>query len=178
MANLTKKLSMYYSLLYAILEGTSAFLQIRRDDLDGVLYPIDRGRQFKVVLYDNVPAGAGFMEKVIDNFRDILLEAASITSSCTCGYDTACPACMQNIHNQFVSEYLDRGLAFELIIYILNRDFGHVYKIRDVQTFINSLTEILLPKPKDSKLKFQMEDRPWHLELDKNTGETIVCFKT
>jgi len=178
MANLTKKLSMYYSLLYAILEGTSAFLQIRRDDLDGVLYPIDRGRQFKVVLYDNVPAGAGFMEKVIDNFRDILLEAASITSSCACGYDTACPACMQNIHNQFVSEYLDRGLAFELIIYILNRDFGHVYKIRDVQTFINSLTEILLPKPKDSKLKFQMEDRPWHLELDKNTGETIVCFKT
>ena len=178
MANLTKKLSVYYSLLYAILEGTSAFLQIKRDDLDGVLYPIDKGRQFKLVLYDNVPAGAGFMEKVIDNFKDILLEAASITSGCTCGYNTACPACIQNIHNQFVSEYLDRGLAFELIIHILNRDFGHVYKIRDVQAFIDSLTEILSPKSRDTELQFQMEDKPWHLRIDKNTGETRLSFGT
>ncbi|MFA7168410.1 MAG: DEAD/DEAH box helicase, partial [Sphaerochaetaceae bacterium] len=57
----------WISLLYALLDGLSTALGVNRDDLDGVLYPgRDKLSEPALVLFDNVPGGAGHVKRAIE----------------------------------------------------------------------------------------------------------------
>ena len=100
--------SFWFSLLYAILEGTSHGLGIRREDLDGCLYPSEEG--MLLVLFDNVPGGAGHVKRLMDekNFREVLKCTLSRVNDCSCGLETSCYGCLRNYQNQFCHELLKR----------------------------------------------------------------------
>ncbi|MDI3543596.1 MAG: hypothetical protein PWP57_1201, partial [Candidatus Atribacteria bacterium] len=107
--------SFYPSLLYAILEGTSQALGIRREDLDGCLYPSEEGA--KLILFDNVPGGAGHVKRLMDkeNFNDVLDSALARVKNCSCGLETSCYGCLRNYQNQFCHEHLKRGIVLEFL---------------------------------------------------------------
>ncbi len=108
-------LSFWYSLLYAILEGASQALGIRRQDLDGCLYPYE-GR-IALVLFDDVPGGAGHVERIIDkqNLYEVLQNTLGRVKNCTCGPETSCYGCLRNYRNQFCHEQLKRGIVLDFL---------------------------------------------------------------
>ena len=107
--------SFWYSLLYAVLEAASQALGIRRQDLNGCLYPYE-GR-IALVLFDNVPGGAGYVKRIMDeqNIYEVLKSALDRVKNCTCGPETSCYGCLRNYQNQFCHEQLKRGIIVEFL---------------------------------------------------------------
>ncbi len=110
--------SFWLSLLYALIEGASQSLGIRRRDLDGCLYP--RAGRPGVVLFDTVPGGAGHVKRLMDekNFQQALLAAkVRLEPSKTheCGEETSCYGCLRTYENQFCHEQLRRGPVLEFL---------------------------------------------------------------
>lgn len=106
-------LSFWLSLLYAIIHGASHRLQIERRDIDGVLFPRSVGSTWEqtIVLYDNVPGGAGHVKKIKENLIEVLQEARRILNCIDCAPDTSCYHCLRDFNNQFFHQYLKRDQA-------------------------------------------------------------------
>lgn len=107
--------SFWFSLLYAILEGVSDALGIKRQDIDGCLYPSEEG--IMLILFDNVPGGAGHVKRLMDyeNLNEVLRSALYRVKNCSCGPETSCYGCLRNYQNQFCHEQLKRGLVLEFL---------------------------------------------------------------
>jgi len=102
----------WYTLLYALLQGASRALQIERQDIDGLLYPINTGDNnwsYSIVLYDTVPGGAGHVAEIRQRLTEVVREAYQIVSTCDCAPNTSCVHCLRDYYNQTVYEYLERG---------------------------------------------------------------------
>lgn len=109
-----------YSFLYALIQGACRALQIERQDIDGLLYPFrplegHSDYEISLVLYDNVPGGAGHVKDIQENFARVVDEAYQIVSSCDCAPNTSCARCLRDYNNQFFYEYLKRGEAKEFL---------------------------------------------------------------
>lgn len=102
------------SLMYALLEGSSASQGIRRSDIDGTLYYRTWGETPSIILFDAVPGGAGHVENIKDHLRDAIFEAYRKVSKCECGTDTSCYNCLRNYSNQRVHDVIQRGFAMQL----------------------------------------------------------------
>lgn len=111
----------WFSMLYAVLEGTSQALGIRRQDLDGCLYPYKD--KIVIVLFDNVPGGAGHVKRLIEeqNLHEVLKNALERVKKCTCGEETSCYGCLRNYQNQFCHEQLKRGIINKFLSINLER---------------------------------------------------------
>lgn len=107
----TPDYELWLSVLYALLEGASETLGIRRDDLDGTLYRYTGGLPPAVVLFDNVPGGAGHVRRIADELRTVCLAAWERVNECECGEETSCYECLRNFRNQPYHDRLHRGLA-------------------------------------------------------------------
>lgn len=104
--------SFWLSLMYALLQGASHALQIERRDIDGVLLPISQGNygwEQSVVLYDNVPGGAGHVKRIHDNFSQVIREALNIVNCLDCAPETSCYHCLRDYGNQVYHQFLSRG---------------------------------------------------------------------
>ena len=110
---------LWLSLLYALLEGASESLGIRRDDLDGTLYRYSAGIAPALVLYDNVPGGAGHVRRIADELKDVFLAAWERVDQCECGEETSCYECLRNYRNQYYHDQLKRGLARDFLSSVL-----------------------------------------------------------
>ncbi len=121
-----RDLGFWYSLLYALLEGSSQSLEIDRQDLDGVLYPY-AGDLSKpaLILFDDVPGGAGHVRRIAAN-QESLIDVFKVSLEklelCNCGgneRDTSCYGCLRNYRNQFCHDQLKRGPIIDFISAIL-----------------------------------------------------------
>ncbi|MCX7704455.1 MAG: DUF1998 domain-containing protein, partial [Planctomycetota bacterium] len=110
-----KDCSFWFSLLYAILEGASQALGIRRQDLDGCLCPSGEG--FMLILFDNVPGGAGLVKRLMnkENLNDVLKGTLSRVKNCSCGLETSCYGCLRNYQNQFCHKLLKRKTVLDFL---------------------------------------------------------------
>jgi len=106
---------LWLSVLYAVLEGASETLDIRRDDLDGTLYRYSADIAPALVLYDNVPGGAGHVRRVADELTDVFLTAWKRVDGCECGEETSCYECLRNFRNQPFHDLLKRGLTRDFL---------------------------------------------------------------
>lgn len=104
-----------FSLLYALLDGASHALEIRRDDIDGTIYPQGLGEPPALILYDNVPGGAGHVKRIHENLRPVVEAALDRVARCECGEETSCYNCLRNYRNQFFHDILQRGSAIKLL---------------------------------------------------------------
>ncbi len=98
----------YLSLVYALLEGAARVIQVPRAELDGLYRPYAQG-DYEIVIYDNVPGGAGYNQQIWDNFPEVLQTAYEILDGCKCG--KSCYDCLRTYSNQRFHEQLDRHLA-------------------------------------------------------------------
>ena len=104
-----------YSLMYALLDGASEELGIRRNDIDGTLYFHQYGEPPSIIIYDNVPGGAGHVERVKKNLQLVAKTAFQNVDNCKCGNNTSCYNCLRNYNNQFFHDELQRGYALEIL---------------------------------------------------------------
>jgi hypothetical protein len=102
-----------YSLSYAIVEGASEILEIPSSDLNTTVTHLSAEDVLpSIVLYDNVPGGAGLVARLEDErVLRTTLEAAldRVGGACKCGEDTSCYSCLRSYRNQFAHSHLRRG---------------------------------------------------------------------
>lgn len=112
------------STLYALLEGISIAFNIERRDIDGLIIR-NENLDYNLIIYDNVPGGAGHVKRLKD---DITLKAAlraayqKVNQNC-CEENTSCYNCLRNYYNQKYHKILSRMSAKEGIKYILNEKY-------------------------------------------------------
>ncbi len=105
-----------WSILFALLEGASHALGIRRDDLDGTLYQQGGGGQSpSLILFDNVPGGAGHVQRVATELPATLQAAYGRVNKDCCGAETSCNECLRNFRNQPFHKELKRGVARDFL---------------------------------------------------------------
>ena len=109
-----------YSVAYALLLGTSDILEIPDNDLNVTIAGSDKEFESAVILYDNVPGGAGLVAQLEqeDVFKSVL-QAARKRVAGGCGCDSSCYGCLRNYRNQFAHSNLDRVRAHAIIEYQL-----------------------------------------------------------
>jgi len=110
----------WWSVAYAILEGATSALGVKRDDLDVTLRPVGGGGQ-SVFLFDTVPGGAGHVVRIHEHLGLSLRHALSRVASCSCEETTSCYECLRTFGNQRLHSYLERGTAKRF----LERALGH-----------------------------------------------------
>jgi len=110
---------LWLSVLYALLEGASEALGIRRADLDGTLYPYTTDVAPALVLFDNVPGGAGHVRRIATELPDVFRAAWQRVDRCKCGEETSCYECLRNYRNQHFHDQLKRGLVRDFLHHLL-----------------------------------------------------------
>ncbi len=117
----------WLSLMYAILGGMTDALHIDHGDIDGVIRPEPEGGGIlqEVVIFDNVPGGAGHALR-LENRDDLILalEAAlDRVQNCPnqCGDDSSCYGCLRHFRNQFLHDQLARGSVRDYLAKLLER---------------------------------------------------------
>lgn len=111
----------WWSTLYALLEGAAAALEIARDDLDGTV-SFGIARAPSLVLFDDVPGGAGHVRRVMDHLPDVLQVAYRRVRNCECGPETSCYRCLRTFRNQRIHDQLRRGPVADLLERLLGAD--------------------------------------------------------
>lgn len=108
------------SVLFAILEGISMTFNIERNDIGGLIYSVENGKPYDLILYDAVAGGAGQVKRLKDNSLIEVLENAlrKVSQDC-CAEDTSCYNCLRNYNNQRLHNHIKRGLAKEALTDIL-----------------------------------------------------------
>lgn len=112
--------STWRSVLYALLEGASAGLGIRRDDIDGTLRFVDTTNAPRLVLFDTVPGGAGHTKRIADHLVEVFRSALERVDRDCCGPETSCYECLRSYYNQIYHAELERGKARDFLRKLLN----------------------------------------------------------
>jgi hypothetical protein len=104
-----------YSIAYALVEGAASdqVLQIPSNDLSATVgYAREEHAIPPIILYDNVPGGAGLVAR-LENDKVLMscLEAARqrVAGKCGCDEETSCYGCLRSYRNQFAHQSLRRG---------------------------------------------------------------------
>ena len=126
----------YLSVMYAILEGASAALDISRNDISGCVTADNQ-----IILYDDTPGGSGFVKYIFGNLQEVLEKAKEkVNGSCGCTAETSCYGCLRNYGNQFYHDILSRGLAYKYLDWLLNDVVEHstVEKVAEKQPAVKT----------------------------------------
>ena len=105
-----------YSLGFAILLGASETLDVPNTDLNVTITGDATTDQAAIVLYDNVPGGAGLVAQLErENIFEEMLGMALERVQGDCGCDSSCYGCLRSYRNQFSHPHLDRKRAWKFL---------------------------------------------------------------
>ncbi len=104
----------WWSAAYAIAEGASMALGIKREDIDIAVRGIVGGGQ-SVFLFDSVPGGAGHTVRIHQHLGLVLQDALRRVKDCSCEEETSCYECLRTFSNQRLHARLSRGAAKEFL---------------------------------------------------------------
>jgi hypothetical protein len=113
-----------FALAYALVEGAAETLDVPSTDLSAtVAYARDQAIP-PIVLFDNVPGGAGLVAR-LEN-KDTLkkcLDAAKerVSGKCGCRKEDSCYGCLRNYRNQFAHAHIERGVALQYLESVLSQ---------------------------------------------------------
>ncbi len=114
-----------YSVAYALLEGTAETLEVPTSDLSVTVKQSEIGSDMpEIVIYDNVPGGAGLVARLEDSavLRECLeIAHHRVSGICGCAEATSCEGCLRSYANQFAHARLSRGPAKEFLADALSR---------------------------------------------------------
>ena len=101
-----------FSLAYAVVEGAADVLEVPSIDLSATIAYDERYDIPPIILYDNVPGGAGLVarlerEETLRHCLEAALER--VGGNCGCDEDTSCYGCLRAYRNQFAHQHLQRG---------------------------------------------------------------------
>jgi hypothetical protein len=105
-------LDFWRSITYALLAGSAQIIDVPRSELDGLFRPLENG-ETEIVIYDNVPGGAGYSKRIAQYFPEILTRTYELMESCTCS--SSCYDCLRTYTNQLFHHQLDRTLILDFL---------------------------------------------------------------
>ena len=109
------------SFMYAFLEGACEALEIERTDLNALL-EVNLGEEsYDILIYDDVPGGAGLVKRLMSKESIVAtLEAAmrKVSQTC-CDEGTSCYNCLRSYYNQGYHSLLKRRLARDFVAGLL-----------------------------------------------------------
>jgi hypothetical protein len=140
------------SVLYALLYAICRTLDIEDNDISGCLIHNESGENtnFRLVIYDNVPGGAGQVKRILDNDGKNLravLESAYDKMQCEC--DTSCYKCLRTYENQYYHSILSHKKASD---------------------FLKDYQGVVTPTQPDSDTTLKLKFSPSKLHFDPNSG--------
>ncbi len=112
-----------HSLAYSLLEGAAQTLDVPATDISVTVQCREPGAMPGVILYDNVPGGAGLVARLEDSetFRESLIAAHTrVAGACGCDEDTSCYGCLRSYRNQYAHPHLRRGPVARYLTWILD----------------------------------------------------------
>lgn len=109
-----------YSVAYAVLFGAAETLDVPDTDLNVTITAGTSTGRPAIVLYDNVPGGAGLVAQLehAEIFWEVLANASERVQG-NCGCDSSCYGCLRSYRNQFAHPHLERRTALQFIEPIL-----------------------------------------------------------
>lgn len=99
-------LKFWLSLTSALLAAAAQVIDVPRTELGGLFVPLADQRA-EIVIYDDVPGGAGYSRRIANRFDEVLKKAYEIVSSCAC--ETSCYDCLRTYSNQPFHAQLNRN---------------------------------------------------------------------
>src|SRR5579883_1568209 len=114
-----------FSLAYALVEGAadSTVLEVPSVDLSATVSHSDQHAIPPIVLYDNVPGGAGLVARLEkEEVLKACLQAAlkRVEGGCGCALETSCYGCLRTYRNQFAHQFLQRGPVHQYLSSVLS----------------------------------------------------------
>ena len=105
-----------YSVAYAVLLGAAETLNVPDTDLNVTITSGANPYETAIILYDNVPGGAGLVAQLEREsvFNEVLSNACERVRG-NCGCDSSCYGCLRSYRNQFAHSHLDRKQALEIL---------------------------------------------------------------
>lgn len=94
---------------WALALTAADMLEIPSMELGATFYP--NGASNAILIYDNVPGGAGHAYRLRDCVRELIELAWQRVNNCTCGETTCCYGCLATYTNQALHEKLSRAGA-------------------------------------------------------------------
>ena len=113
-----------YSLAYALVEGAAEVLEVPSTDLSATVAHSGQYHVPPIILYDNVPGGAGLVARLEgEAVLKACLEAAQkrVSGNCGCDESTSCYGCLRSYRNQFAHQYLQRGPVIHYLEALLSK---------------------------------------------------------
>ena len=113
-----------YSLAYAMVEGAAEVLEVPSIDLSATVAHMGKYPVPPIILYDNVPGGAGLVARLErEEELKACLEAAQkrVSGNCGCDESTSCYGCLRSYRNQFAHQYLQRGPVMRYLEGLLSK---------------------------------------------------------
>jgi ATP-dependent helicase YprA (DUF1998 family) len=101
----------------AFVLAAAEVLSIPRADLDGTYRSqSNESIEGELIVYDRVPGGAGYVERIIENLPDVLVQTLNRTKNCDnplCDAESSCYTCLRSYGNQFRWDSLKRRAVAE-----------------------------------------------------------------
>lgn len=98
--------------------GAVPAIGIAQDDVGGSLAVGVDGSPV-VVIYDDVPGGAGHTRRIKDSLGELVRQAVDRLRACSCGSDTSCYGCLRSYRNQTDHDTLVRQAAIDVLSRLL-----------------------------------------------------------
>jgi superfamily II DNA/RNA helicase len=111
-----------FSLAYALVEGAAEVLEVPSVDLSATVAHGNQQSVPPIVIYDNVPGGAGLVARLEgEEVFVACLQAAlkRVEGGCGCAPSTSCYGCLRSYRNQFGHQFLQRGPVQQYISSVL-----------------------------------------------------------
>ena len=116
----------WLSVLFALLRACSVVLDVEEQEINGVVRPVkvDERLTHELILYDDVPGGAGFVENLCEHqtMVDVLQEALRITKDCDCAEDAACYRCLLSYRNLIFHPILSRSIPLHFFTTLMGQN--------------------------------------------------------
>lgn len=110
------------SVLFALIDAIFNTLHIERNEISGVIKHNDLSggdTNYRFILFDNVPGGAGHVKQLLDNnymnLSEIINVAYSKSLNCTCDPKASCYKCLRTYDNQKYHDILSRELVINFL---------------------------------------------------------------
>ncbi len=109
----------YASLKAALIEAATSVVHAESGEISGFLrkVKVEEETRCDLILYDNVPGGAGYVRKVASRFEEVLHVARTVLDGCQC--EKSCYKCLRSYENQFEHKLLDKRLIQPYLDYLI-----------------------------------------------------------